>query len=334
MASPECGVVVGCGSIGKRHIRNAAELGVGELIGIDKRASARIAALDAGASDVYANIGDAFRKHSVQFGIVAVPNHLHVSVARELARNRVDILIEKPLSDTNKHIRGLKRMANRFGLVTLVGYNFRFHPGIRKLRDLLREEVIGQPLSVKIEAGSYLPDWHPQENYQEMYSAKAEMGGGVVLDSIHELNYCRWLFGEVNTVMAMTSSKSHLQLETEDVGAMILEMSDGTLCEVHVDYVQQSPSRTGKVVGDEGTLCWNLNDPLIRQYEPTSDEWINHVLPEWTVDDMYVDELEHFFSRLDSRSATICPINEGHKDLQVALAALKSAEVGSRVAVK
>jgi predicted dehydrogenase len=213
-------------------------------------------------------------------------------------------------------------------LITLVGCNFRFQPGIRKLKELLQEDVVGTPLSAQIEAGSYLPNWHPEENYREMYSVDPEMGGGVILDYIHELNYCRWLFGKVEEVTAMVSSRSHLNIDVEDLAELVLRMEDGTLCEIHLDYVQQPDSRSCKIIGDEGTLEWNLDDHAVKEYQPERGKWKTHDLPEWKTNEMYVDELDHFFSCVESRCETICGLKSGFKDLQVALSALRSAESG------
>jgi predicted dehydrogenase len=78
----------------------------------------------------------------------------------------------------------------------------RFHPGIARLKELLNKDVIGKAVSARLQVGHYLPDWHPEEDYRQSYSAIKSMGGGVILDSIHELDYIRWLIGEINEVFA------------------------------------------------------------------------------------------------------------------------------------
>lgn len=331
MTQNNSGVVVGCGSIGQRHIKNLDALGVPEIVGVDKDEIARNHGEQAGATDVYTDLETALNEHSLDFGVVSVPNHIHIPIARKLADAELDIFVEKPLSHTVENINRLIKEIESNELITLVGCNLRFQPGIQKLRELLQQRVIGSPLTVQIEAGSYLPDWHPSEDYQEMYSAKADEGGGAVLDYIHEINYARWLFGEVESVTAMTSSRSHLELETEDVAAIIMQIEDGTLCEVHVDYVQQSYTRSCKVVGDSGILEWDFDRHTIEEYKPKSDKWKSHTLPEWEMNNMYVSEMEHFLSCVQDQSTTICNIKEGFKDLQIALATLQSAETGQHI---
>ena len=331
MTQPDSGIIVGCGSIGQRHIENTAKLGIDEIIGVDKDQESREEANKAGSTKVYAELEAALSEHSPDFGIVAVPNQLHVPIAQKLAKADIDLFIEKPLSHTQEGVTDLINETERSDLVTLVGCNFRFHPGIRKLKELIQNEVIGTPLSVQIEAGSYLPDWHPHEDYREMYSVDPELGGGAILDYIHELNYCRWLFGEVKEVTAMTSSRSHLNINVEDLAELVLEMGDGTICKIHVDYIQRPSSRSCKVIGGEGTLQWDLDRHTVREYQPDEDRWKTHTLPDWEFNEMYVDELDHFLSCVESRGGTICGIEEGYKDLQVALGALQSAETSKHI---
>lgn len=333
MANIQSGIIVGCGSIGQRHIRNAAKLNVPQILGVDKDKKSRKVAEEIGATETYAVLENALTQHSPEFGIVAVPNHLHIPVARKLVDADIDLFIEKPLSHTEEGVVDLISEAKESDLVTFVGYNFRFQPGIRKLRELLRDDVIGNPLSVRIEAGSYLPDWHPHEDYHEMYSAKREMGGGAVLDYIHELNYCRWLFGDVKEVTAMTSSQSHLNINVEDLAEIVLKINGGTLCNIHVDYFQRPPSRSCKIIGEDGNLQWDLDEHLVREYNPGEKQRETHNLSDWETNDMYIDELDHFLSCIESRSKTICDLEEGYRDLKAALAALRSAEQGEHVKI-
>jgi predicted dehydrogenase len=95
------------------------------------------------------------------------------------------------------HIDELEAQVQRNGVKVLVGFQFRFHPGLRQVKKLLDEAAIGEPLSVRAHWGEYLPNWHPWEDYKLGYAARPELGGGVILTLSHPLDYLRWLFGEV-----------------------------------------------------------------------------------------------------------------------------------------
>lgn len=92
-----------------------------------------------------------------------------------------------------------------------MGCNLRFHDCIKKMKSLLEKETIGKIISVKVECGAYLPDWHPYEDYSKGYAARDDLGGGVVLTCIHELDYLYWFFGEIKEVFSITGKFSNLK---------------------------------------------------------------------------------------------------------------------------
>jgi predicted dehydrogenase len=326
-------LVVGCGSIGTRHARNLQTLGV-DVLAYDQDESRR----ETAASDVDGTVVSSL---SAAWGrdpdvvVVAVPNSYHVEVAQEAAEHGCDLFIEKPISHSQKGLSALTEEIGRRDLVTLVGCNMRFHPGLQTVSSLLADDVVGPITSVRIEGGSYLPEWHPDENYRDLYSARSDLGGGALLDYIHEIDYARWLFGDVTRVSCFMDTLSSLDIDVEDTAALLVRFADGTLGEIHVDYVQRTYSRSCKVIGEDGTIEWSWEDDHVRWYDADEDECHTEETPaEWTVNQMYVDEMEHFLSCVESRTETTCDVTEGWRALEVALAARESANTGQHVEVR
>ena len=327
-------VVVGCGSIGQRHIRNLAEVGVDEIIGVDHDEQMLNEAKKSGADLTYSDLAPAIQQNNIDAGFVCVPNHLHIQIASQLADKGIDLFIEKPLSHTMDGVTDLISKTKENDLISLVGCNLRFHPGIQTIKELLDKDAIGKTVSVKIEAGSYLPGWHPDDDYKNMYSARENEGGGAILDFIHEIDYARWLFGDVSSVSAMAGTYSDLELETEDLGAMLLEFENDLIGELHVDYVQRSYSRSCKVIGTNGTLYWEWQQGSVEEFDPEAEQWVSHRLPEWTMNDMYIDETRHFLQSIENRDETISGLESGKSALEIALAAKRSNTEGRRVSVE
>ena len=327
-------VVVGCGSIGQRHIRNLAEVGVDEIIGVDHDEQMLNEAKKSGADLTYSDLAPAIQQNNIDAGFVCVPNHLHIQIASQLADKGIDLFIEKPLSHTMDGVTDLISKTKENNLISLVGCNLRFHPGIQTIKELLDKDAIGKTVSVKIEAGSYLPGWHPDDDYKNMYSARENEGGGAILDFIHEIDYARWLFGDVSSVSAMAGTYSDLELETEDLGAMLLEFENDLIGELHVDYVQRSYSRSCKVIGTNGTLYWEWQQGSVEEFDPEAEQWVSHRLPEWTMNDMYIDETRHFLQSIENRDETISGLESGKSALEIALAAKRSNTEGRRVSVE
>lgn len=323
-------LVVGCGSIGTRHARNLSDLGIDlSVFDLDAARQRRL------ASDVDASAPrslEAALEDGPDLAVIATPSHHHVEPATEAARAGSHLFVEKPLSNDADGLDELLDVATENDLVTMVGSNFRFHPGIEAIHELLTEDSVGNVVSARIEAGSYLPDWHPDEDYRDLYSAK-EGVGGALLDFIHELNYARWLFGDVEAVTAMLGRGSSLEIETEDTASLVARFEDDVLCEFHLDYVQRAYSRSCHVIGEAGTIRWDWDESAVRRYDPRRETWVEEATwgDEWESNRMYVDEMEHFVRCVERDSETRSPLAEGRDDLEVALAAKKSAETGQHV---
>jgi predicted dehydrogenase len=323
--------VVGCGSIGSRHLRNLKALGCGELIAIDPDLEQRSrAAIETGARE--APSLEAALDDGAEVVFVTTPTSEHVGPALEAVRAGADVFIEKPLAASLCGIDELLEEATRRQTVALVGCNLRFHPGLALVQRLTAAGAIGRVISARIEFGSWLPDWRPRQDYRLGYAARRESGGGIVLDAIHELDYARWIMGEVENVACFAGSLSSLELETEDIAAILLRFESGAIGEVHLDYVQRAYSRTCQLIGEEGTLHWSWPDGVVRLYRASTGDWRTFEVPEgWTPNQMYVNELEHFLACLAGEETPVLDLPNAARVLEIALMALDSAENHAKV---
>ena len=237
-------LIVGCGSIGKRHIRNLLNLGVEELVAFDVRAERRTRREPLSWESILWRRLESAWEREPDAVVVAAPTSLHVPIALKGAFRRCHLFIEKPLSNCWESVERLLDVVRRNDLVTLVGCNMRFHPGLMTIKNLLLEQAVGRVLAARVEVGQYLPDWHPWEDYRQSYSACNRLGGGVILDAIHEIDYIRWLLGDVVAATCFAGKLSQLEIETEDVAALLLRFQNGAVGEVHLDYIQRAYSRT------------------------------------------------------------------------------------------
>jgi predicted dehydrogenase len=318
-------LVVGCGSIGKRHIRNLLALGVAEVLAFDVREDRRREVENPDVQTL-ANLEEAWER-SPEAVVIAVPPSLHVPLALEAAHHGCHLFIEKPLADGVQEIRELLEVVRKRRLVTLVGCNMRFHPGLILVKQLLDEEAVGRVVSASAAFGQYLPDWHPWEDYRQSYSARRDLGGGIILDAIHELDYMRWLLGEIQSVVCFAGNLGGLDIETEDTAGLLLRFAGGAIGEIHLDYVQRAYSRTCQIVGDQGTIHWDYVAREVRWYSSADRQWC--VIPDpagWEPNRMYLEEMRHFFRCLDGKEKAALDAFEGKRVLEVALAAKTSFE--------
>lgn len=321
-----CFLIVGCGSIARRHIKNLRALGVADIVAFDPRADRRNSVASDFAIDTIDSLEAAWEREPTAV-LVSAPTSLHVPLALEAALRRCHLFIEKPLSHSWEGVERLIDLVQQQGVTTLVGCNLRFHPGLATVKKLLADQAVGRVLAARVEVGQYLPDWHPQEDYRESYSARRALGGGVILDAIHELDYIRWLLGEITEVSCFAAKLSSLEIDTEDMAALLLCFQCGALGEIHLDYVQRAYSRTCQIIGEEGTIHWDYSAEQVRWYSARSGAWRLFANPEgWQANQMYVDEMAHYLRCLDKKEQPALDVAEGARVLQIALAAKASAQ--------
>lgn len=317
-------LVIGSGSIGRRHAKNLADLGANiSLFDVNKTLLANVC-----TENNYTPVEDldlALAKEPYCAILICSPTSLHLEHALRAADAGCHLFIEKPISDTTEGLSQLLDVIERKNLVTLVGCNFRFHPGLMKIHVLLREGAIGRIISSRAQFGQYLPDWHPWEDYRQTYSAQKKMGGGVILDRIHEIDYMRWLFGDISELTAMAGHISHLEIDTEDVAEIVLKFTNGSIGSIHLDYIRRTYDASLEIVGETGTIRWNYQNHFIEWYVAADNRWQSIKWENRDSNQMYVDEMKHFLKVINNQVESICPAREAIKVLEIALAIKEAA---------
>jgi len=294
----------------------------------------RSAAATAGVCGVHADLEEALRD-SADCAFICSPSSFHLEQAEVAAAAGVDLFVEKPLSHTLDGVEELVRVVRSRGIILMVGMCYRFHPGLRELKSLLDQGAIGGVLTADMWAGSYLPNWHPKSDYRKEYSAQRRLGGGVILDSIHSFDTLRWLFGEPAEVACRASKISDLEIDTEDVAAVIAVMEGGAIVQVHVDYLQQPGSSRIEVVGSRGKAIWEAGAQAVRVWSADRKGADRAGPAAWEerpykfeVNEMYVAEVKEFLACVrERRRPATCEV-DGLATLRVAIAAKEASRLG------
>lgn len=311
--------ILGCGSIGRRHARNLTALGQTDLVLFDPDPAARTALEGSLTGSFVETLDGVWRSHP-EIIFVTSPPHLHVQQALEAARSGCDLFIEKPLSHAWDGVDELCAEIEKRGLVSMVGCNMRFHPGPARVRDLLAEGAIGSVIAARIHTGSYLPDWRPGTDYRRSYSASDAMGGGAILDSIHEIDLALWYFGPGRLLAAAAAPANAIGLDVEGVAEILIRHDSGALSSVHVNFVQRDYRRGCEAIGWDGTLYWDFSEGRVRCVR-SKETSVFLQPPGWMLDQMYRDELAHFLGSVARRDRTVNTAKESLPALRIALAA-------------
>ena len=318
-------LIVGYGSIGQRHLRLARSLLPNANIRI-LRHQLSDQAPDPLANGVLYRIEDAVQ-FAPQIAIISSPAVFHLSSAQTLAEAGVHLFIEKPLASSLTDVDKLLETCVGQRNVLMIGYNLRFLPSLQYFRKaLIEERIIGKVLSVRCEAGQYLPSWRPNSDYRRGVSANRELGGGVLLELSHELDYLRWIFGEVKWVSATLSQQSNLTLNVEDSASLTLGFlpgSDGRglIGSLNLDFIRQDTTRRCTAIGEYGSLEWNGLTGEVSLYQAGAKEWKIVFSYAHQSDDSYIAEWEHFLDCVKTNRVPSITGVDGLKVLQIIEAA-------------
>ena len=286
-------LVVGSGNIARRHIANIKMLFVDAAVLCVSASGRAVTTEETGADIVCSSLDEALSLTPV-FAVVASPSTMHLDQAEKILNWGVPVLIEKPLSDSISTVRARNQLKVFSSTAVEVAYNLRFLPSAIKLKCLLEDRIVGRIHNVIIDVGQYLPDWRPLSNYKNDVSARRDLGGGVLLELSHELDYLVWLFGRFDKVYCIASNSGMLDIDVEDRVEAIFSREDGLIATVHMDYLQRSVSRTCKIIGELGTLKWDLVSNQISLHATQGKEDVLFSDDEYDRNRMYLDELKHF----------------------------------------
>ena len=236
-------LVLGYGSIGERHARLLVET---------KCSVAVVSRRSIDFAPHYSELSHALSDWQPEYVVVADRTSEHHQAMETLVKHGFQgrVLIEKPLFD---RLSALPR--HSFSLAA-VAYNLRCHPLLTKLKSLLDDT--DQLVTANIYVGSYLPDWRPNTDYRQSYSAKRGQGGGVLRDLSHELDYVLWLFGSWRRLAASGGHFSQLEIDSDDSYTLLMETQRCPLVSIHMNYLDRVPRREILVNTDQHTVRVDL----------------------------------------------------------------------------
>jgi predicted dehydrogenase len=299
-------LIAGVGSIAKKHItvlRNSVKGVTFYALRSSKSAS--------DYEDIL-NIWSISELNSIKidFALISNPTSQHVSTIKQLLAVNCPLFIEKPLTDS-LDVNGLLSDVERKGIVTYVACNLRFLDSIK----FIKEEIskgIKRLNEANSYCGSYLPDWRPGD-FRDYYSAKPELGGGVHLDLIHELDYMYWLFGEPESVLKTLTKKSSIDVNVFDYANYTLKYKKFS-ASVILNYYRRDPKRTLELVFDDET--WEVD--LIKNSVVSGGRILFE--SKQTIAETYSDQMNYFIDTIQNGNSAFNSIKDSYNVLKICLA--------------
>lgn len=291
--------VIGLGNIALRHRRNLKQLFPdGEVIAMSS--SGRTDFKEIEYADSIAPDMKTLINLKPFFVIIASPSSHHEQHAAPLIEVGIPVLIEKPVTSTASDARKLASLALKYTTPIAVAYCLRYLPSAQVVKSLLASNQLGIIYNVQSEAGQFLPDWRPNKDIHSSVSANPHLGGGVLLELSHELDYLQWLMGELSVEYAHLRTSGELNLEVEEMADLILSNKAGVICQVHLDFLQKAPYRQCNIIGSKARINWDLVNNTVTLINANGREAI-YSEPRWDKNQMYISMIEDFINLLNHK---------------------------------
>lgn len=322
-------VVIGAGTMGNVHAKAYQQIENVNLVGIvDIRIDSAKKLADTYGTRAYASFDEAMAEEDPDVIDICVPTYLHYEFAQKAARRKKHVICEKPLARTLKQASAIIDVCNQEGVRLFVGHVVRFFPDYIVAKDLVMADKIGKVGTVRTMRGGPFP------NAAEDWYASLEQSGGLVVDLlIHDFDFLRWIFGEVDHVY--TKALTGRETNHSDYAFVSLRFKNGVIANVEGSWAEPSGFYTEfEFSGTTGMLTHDSRKEIpvklsLRGNE-SSNAGVN--IPESPLTHSpYLIELKHFIECIESGSEPIVTPKDAFKALETSLAAVQSLKTGEPV---
>ena len=245
-----------------------------------------------------------------------------ITMVKALPKEMRGVLIEKPLAvNYEEGIHFTKELVQREG-ITQVGYNLRFSASLREFKRKVDRLRFGRVLSVRAETGQYLPDWRNGRDYRTTASARGESGGGVLRELSHEIDYLRWIFGDIEWVSAWCGKQSDLEIDVEDTAHLTLGFSPEAALpmlvgQLNLDFTRHDRTRSITAVCAEGTLRWDGITLRLEEWPQGGAGWEVTYAEEASTPTSYERQWDSFYSAVTKGATPEVTVEDGLAVLSV-----------------
>jgi len=322
-------LILGCGSIGERHITNILNKFPQYEIDVFDENIKRIEQIISKFNVNVTEENAIDSKYDCVF--VCTPPISHIPLAIRAMKAGSNVFVEKPLSTNINGINELKKLSIEKNKHVFVGFNFRFNKGIKTIKEIIKESKLGKPLHISSYFGQFLPDWRPNQDYSLAYTANQKLGGGIVHDGSHEIDYLVWLFDNPRSLKAGYGYIDSLKVNTEAIADILLKFDNNILGRIHLDFIRREYKRSLEILCENGIVQWSLSKNNIKIFESENKFWKKIDLNE-SINDMYVNEIKHIIECIKNNvKSEIIDLENGINTLKLSIAIHDSEKSGNEI---
>lgn len=324
-------LVVGCGSIGERHLRCFIKTGRAALAACDSNRDLVAGIATQHNVPAFHDLGAALAQHSYDAVVICTPAHTHIPLSLLALKHTRSVLIEKPLSTSLDGVDQLRQAAAEDGRCVRVAYVYHVLPAIAAAATHLRSGVLGRPLQVSVVAGQHFPTFRPA--YRDIYYARREMGGGAIQDALtHLANAMEWMVGPTTRLYCEACHQALEGVEVEDT-VSVTARNGNAITTYSLNQFQTPNEMTILVHCEKGSLKIEVHRQRWGIQQPGDPAWDYRPAPVGDRDDLFVNQANAFLDAVEGKPDTLCTLDEAVQTLRFNIAALESSSSGQMVEI-
>lgn len=316
-------LIVGLGSIAKKHIANIKHLYPNAFIYVVS-SSGTIKSFEVDGIELVFSLEKAIH-YQPDFAIIASPATFHAQHAALLIAANIPVLIEKPFTAEAQESKNLMEIAQSAKIPVKIAYCLRYLSTAKIVKKIIDEKKIGFIYNASAHVGQYLPSWRKDKDYRSSVSASKALGGGVLLELSHELDYLQWFLGDLYYHNSILRHTKELALEVEEIADVMLTTKTGCVCTVHMNFIQKNYQRHCYIIGEKGHIYWNLLNNSVWLYLNHQQEPIIFDESSWDRNSMYLLMIEEFVASIQKKDSDNMHLGDAYKTIELIEQIKKSA---------
>ena len=329
---------IGLGGAGQRHLRILKQMLPSDTVFMAYRRTRETPLLRADFSvdnqntiesaydlQVFDSLDLAF-SNSPDLTVISTPTSCHREPMMMAMKSGSGVLVEKPWAENLQDFQEFRDGMINKNLPFQISFQRRFHKLISEANDLIKSGAIGKPVAATFTVYSYVPSWHGYEDWQNLYAVRADLGGGVLLTEIHEIDLAYWFFGLPDSVFCSGGNRGVNKLDVEDTIQMTL-LYKSVSVQITLCFMHKKPSRSFHIAGTESDIKWDDKENVltVNSFNGTSTE---HTDMDFSNDDMFISQAEKFIKNWKSED-TKNSLSAAYSSLAIVDAAKRSMKSGN-----
>lgn len=320
-------LIIGAGGIGRRHIKGylATNMVSLSIVEPDDKKISTIKE-EFSIDKTYTSIQQA-NLTEFDLAVICSPANMHVDAMNICAQNNLSFMVEKPLSTSMEGIDEIIQLVKKNNLFARVGYTRRNSHVSRALKDQIDNNKVGDVKLVYINSSQEFPKYRP--DYQTIYYAHPEMGGGAILDAAtHMIDQLIWIIGKPTEVSCMFDRLVLKGTKTEDTCLINIRFESGIMANITVNQFQKPNVNSYEFIGTKGNL--KLDHSILRFADDDSGKWKEEKDYMQGLDPMEVHQnnfllqAERILNGLEGKECDLATLEEAKLNLKVVFAAKQS----------